>query len=113
MIPGVVGSGTVSVGSTVRAPGETGVVGLVALLFASWVTGRIVAPLKRGELQADLGERGVKGLSPSELWPPGERGDASFPFLESDLKELRSKLGTVEFLFGILGTNGDCSRLEK
>jgi hypothetical protein len=64
----------------------------------------MVAPLKRGELDGDLGERGVKGLSPSELWP-GERGDESFPLFKSDLKELKSKLGTVECRDGMLGDN--------
>lgn len=67
MIPGVVGSAVASVDSAGKVPGETGDVGLVALLLESWVTGRMVAPLKRGELEADLGERGVKGLRPSEL----------------------------------------------
>lgn len=62
--PGVEGSGAVS---AVRLPDEGGIVGLVALVLESWVTGRMVVPLKNGELDPDLGDRGVKGLSPSEL----------------------------------------------
>jgi hypothetical protein len=62
--PGVEGSGAVS---AVRFLGDVGIVGLVALVFESWVTGRMVAPLKNGELDPDLGDRGVDGLSPSEL----------------------------------------------
>jgi hypothetical protein len=41
--------------------------GLLPLLLESWVTGRMVAPLRNGELEDDFGERGVKGLRPSEL----------------------------------------------
>jgi hypothetical protein len=62
--PGVEGSGAVSV---VKLPGEGGIVGLVALALDSCVTGRMVAPLKNGELDPDFGDFGVKGLSPSEL----------------------------------------------
>lgn len=62
--PGVEGS---VFGSAVERPGEVGIIGLVGLLVESWVTGRMVAPLKNGELDTDLGERGVKGLGPSEL----------------------------------------------
>lgn len=32
------------------------------------------------------------------------RGDDSFPLLDSDLNELRSKLGTVECRAGMLGS---------
>jgi hypothetical protein len=104
VIPGVVGSEG-------PAPGESGRVGLVALLSESCVTGRIVAPLKSGELDADLGERGVKGVGPSELWSPGVRGDGAFAFFESILKELRSRLGTVEDRFGMLGDDWTRSRM--
>jgi hypothetical protein len=41
--------------------------GLLPLLLESWVTGRMVEPLRNGELEEDFGERGVKGLRPSEL----------------------------------------------
>jgi len=78
-------------------------VGLVALLSESCVTGRMVAPLKSGELDADLGERGVRGLGPSELWSFGVRGEEILSFLDSVLNELRSRLGTVEVRFGMLG----------
>lgn len=84
-------------------PGEVGKVGLFdLLLLESWVTGRMVAPLKNGELEEDLGERGVRGLGPSELWAPGVSGEAIFTFVWS-VAELRSKLGTVDCLDGILG----------
>lgn len=103
MIPGVKGSATSSVDSTVKAPGEAGVaVGLTSLLSESPVTGRMVEPLRNGELDPDLGDRGVKGLCPSELWPPGERGDESLPLFESDLNELTSRVGKVEFRDGML-----------
>ena len=62
--PGVEGSGAVS---AFKLPGEVGIVGLVALELESCVTGRMVAPLKKGELEPDFGDFGVKGLSPSEL----------------------------------------------
>lgn len=91
--------------SGAKAPGEAGIVGLFTLLFESWVTGRMVAPLKSGELDVDLGDRGVKGLGPSELKAPGERGEESLPLFEFDLDKLRSSLGTVEFRDGILGEN--------
>ena len=84
-------------------PGEVGKVGLFdLLLLESWVTGRMVAPLKNGELEEDLGERGVRGLGPSELWAPGVSGEAIFTFVWS-VAELRSKLGPVDCLDGILG----------
>jgi hypothetical protein len=81
--------------------GESEKVGLVAL-FESCVTGRMVAPLKSGELEADLGERGVWGLGPSELWSFGVRGDEILSFFDSILNELRSRLGTVDARFGML-----------
>lgn len=59
-----------------------------------------MVPLKKGELEDDLGERGVRGLSPSELWPPGDSGDEIFAFVCRE-KELRSKLGTAECRDGI------------
>lgn len=63
--PGVVGS---AAESAAERPGDFGiVVGLVGFWLESWVTGRMVAPLEKGELDEDLGERGVRGLSPSEL----------------------------------------------
>lgn len=63
--PGVDGSGPSSVA---ERPGDLGAItGLLPLLLESWVTGRMVAPLRNGELEADFGERGVKGLRPSEL----------------------------------------------
>lgn len=95
VIPGVKGS-------AVAVSGESGRVGLVALLHESCVTGRMVAPLKSGELDADLGERGVRGLSPSELWPFGVSGEETLSFFDSVLNELRSRLGTVELRFGML-----------
>lgn len=98
--PGVVGS---AADSAAEGPGEVGIVGLVAFWLESWVTGRIVAPLKNGELDADLGERGVKGLGPSELWAPGVRGEESLPLFESELSDLRSRSGTVEFRDGMFG----------
>lgn len=70
------------------------------------MTGRIVAPLENGELDEDLGERGVRGLGPSELWAPGVRGEEILPLLLSDLRDLRSRLGTVEFRDGMLGGHG-------
>lgn len=76
------------------------------------MTGRIVAPLKSGELDADLGERGVKGVGPSELWSPGVTGDETFSFFDSVLHELRSRLGTVEVRFDMLGGNWTQSRMN-
>lgn len=105
MIPGVVGSAE-------PVSGESGRIGLVALLSESCITGRIVAPLKRGELDADLGERGVKGVGPSELWSPGVTGDETFSFFDSVLHELRSRLGTVEVRFDMLGGNWTQSRMN-
>lgn len=81
-------------------------VGLVGFCVESWVTGRMVAPLKNGELDDDLGERGVRGLCPSELWAPGVRGEEILPLFGSDLRDLRSRLGTVEFRDGMLGGHG-------
>lgn len=104
MIPGVVGSAG-------PVPGESARVGLVALLSESCATGRIVAPLKSGELDADLGERGVKGLSPSELCSPGVTGDETFSFFDSVFHELRSRLGTVEARFDMLGGSWTRSRM--
>lgn len=95
MTPGVLGSG---------ALGETGKIGLADLLPKSCVTGRIVLPLVMGELEADLGERGVRGLGPSELWAPGDRGDVIFESVCRE-RELRSKLGTVDCLNGIFDRN--------
>lgn len=71
------------------------------MLLDSCVTGRMVAPLKNGELVDDLGERGVKGLALSELWAPGVSGDEFFAFA-CRVKELRSRLGTADCLEGIL-----------
>lgn len=102
--PGVVSSAAVSV---FEGPGEAGiVVGLVGLSPESWVTGRIVVPLKSGELDPDLGDRGVKGLSPSELCVPGVAGEESLPLLESELTDFRSKFDTWELRVGMLGGNG-------
>lgn len=81
------------------------------------MTGRIVAPLKSGELDSDLGDRGVKGVSPSELCAPGVAGEESLPVFESELTDFSSKLGTLEFRVGMLGGNGghslqlDCQRV--
>lgn len=94
MTPGVVGS------PVEERLGETGNVGLLDLVLESCVTGRMVVPLKKGELDEDLGERGVRGLSPSELWPPGDSGDEIFTFVCRE-NELRSKLGTAECRDGI------------
>lgn len=95
--PGVLGSAAVS--------GETGKIGLVDLLLRSCVTGRIVVPLvKRELLEEDLGERGVRGLGPSELWAPGDSGEEIFGF-ECRVRELRSKFGTADCRNGILGAN--------
>lgn len=81
---------------------ELGKEGLFGLLLESLVTGRIVAPLRNGELDEDLGERDVCGLGPSGLWSPGVNGDDTFTLLDADLDELRSNLGTGEFRAGIL-----------
>jgi hypothetical protein len=88
-------------GSAAKDPGEVGIVGLFTLLL-SWVTGRIVAPLNSGELDADLGEEGDKGLGKSELCAPGVIGDESFPLFESTFNEPKSRLGTVDCREGIL-----------
>lgn len=69
----------------------------------------MLAPLKNGELDPDLGERGVKGLRPSELWAPGVRGEEILPVFEPDSSDLRSRLGTVEFRDGMLATTEDGS----
>ena len=76
--------------------------GLWDLVLESCVTGRMVVlfPLKNGELDEDLGERGVRGLGPSELWALGDSGDEIFKFVCRE-KELRSKLGTAECRDGI------------
>lgn len=100
------------VGSAGPVPGESGRIGLVALVSESCTTGRIVAPLKSGELDADLGERGVKGVGPSELWSPGVTGDETFSFFDLVLHELRSRLGTVEVRFDMLGGNWTRSRMN-
>jgi hypothetical protein len=55
------------VGGSVAIPGDAGKVGLFETELESCVTGRMVAPLKNGELEEDLGECGVRGLRPSEL----------------------------------------------
>ena len=96
-MPGVAGSAEVM-------PGEASNVGLFDLLFESCVTGLIVAPLKNGELDDDFGDRGVRGLGPSELWAPGVSGDEIFASA-CRVEVLRSKLGTVDCLDGILGVN--------
>lgn len=63
--PGVVGS---VAESTAEGLGKVGiVVGPVGFWLESWVTGRMVAPLEKGELDEDLGESGVRGLGVSEL----------------------------------------------
>lgn len=54
-------------GSAEMVVGEAGKEGLLGVGFESCVTGRIVAPLKNGELEEDFGECGVNGLRPSEL----------------------------------------------
>lgn len=59
-----------------------------------------MVPLKNVELEEDLGERGVRGLGPSEL-APGVCGDEDFVLVWS-VEGLRSKLGTVDCLDGIL-----------
>ena len=110
VIPGVAGSAG-------AIPGEVaGNVGLLDLLFESCVTGLIVAPLKKGELDDDLGERGVRGLGPSELWAPGVSGDEIFASA-CRVEVLRSKFGTVDCLVGILSVNrgsaGDPEKLNR
>lgn len=87
-------------GSAVAGPVDVGLLWLLWLLD-SCVTGLIVAPLKNGELDEDLGEWGVRGLGPSELWAPGVSGDEIFAF-PCRVEGLRSKLGTVDCLDGIL-----------
>lgn len=102
--PGVVGS---AVDSAAERPGEVGiVVGLVGFWLESRVTGRMVAPLEKGELDEDLGERGDRELGPSELCAPGDSGEEILPLFVSDLRDLRSRLGTVEFRDGMLGGHG-------
>lgn len=64
-----------------------------------------MAPLNNGELDADFGERGVKGLGRSELGAPGVNGEESLPLLESDFNDPRSRLGTVDCLEGMLGAD--------
>lgn len=88
------------VGGSAARLGETGMVSLSDLLLDSCVTGRMVAPLKKGELDGDLGERGVRGLAPSELWAPGVSGDEIFAFV-CRVEVLRSKFGTVDCRDGI------------
>lgn len=106
---GVVGSAAVE-----RDPGDAERAGLSALFSDSWVTGRMVVPLTNGELEDDFGERGVRGLGPSELWASGVKGDVVFASFGSDLDELRSKLGTVEPLVGMLGVDrGESARPTK
>lgn len=76
------------------------------------MTGRMVVlfPLEKGELEEDLGERGVRGLGPSELWALGDSGDEIFKFVCRE-NELRSKLGTAECRDGILvGVNRGSGR---
>lgn len=70
----------------------------------------MLAPLKNGELDADLGER---GLRPSELWAPGVRGEEILPLFESDLSDLRSRLGRVESRDGMLAITEDGSSKMK
>jgi hypothetical protein len=65
----------------------------------------MVAPLKNGELEEDLGECGVRGLRPSELWAPGVKGEEVFPPAWR-VDELKSRVGTVECLEGILALFG-------
>jgi hypothetical protein len=88
------------VGGSVAAPGEEGKAGLSEVWFESCVTGRIVAPLKNCELDEDLGECGVRGLRPSELWAAGDSGEFFAPACRVD--GLRSKFGMIECLEGIL-----------
>lgn len=92
-------------GSAAKDPGEVGIVGLFTLLL-SWVTGRIVAPLNNGELDADFGEQGVKGLGRSELCALGVMGDESLPLFVSAFNEPRSRLGTVDCREGMLALVG-------
>lgn len=89
-------------GSAATDPGEVGIVGLFTLLL-SWVTGRIVAPLNNGELDADLG---VKGLGRSELCAPGVMGDESLPLFVSAFNEPKSRFGTVDCREGMLALVG-------
>lgn len=88
-------------GSAATDPGEVGIVGLFTLPL-SCVTGRIVTPLNNGELDVDLGDRGVKGLGRSELWAPGVTGEDSLPLFVSVFNDPKSRLGTVDCLEGIL-----------
>lgn len=93
MTPGVLGSVVL---------GEIGRSELAdLLLLKSCVTGRIVVPLVKGGLAEDLG---VRGLCPSELWAPGDRGEEIFE-LSCTERALRSKLGTAECLNGIFDGN--------
>lgn len=96
-----------------EVPGDVERIGLFSLLFAvlseSWVTGRMVVPLTNWKLEDDLGERGVRGLGPSELWAPGVKGDETFASSGSDLNELRSKLDMAESLVGITGVDKGAS----
>lgn len=93
-------------------PGETGRIGLFALLFDSCVTERIVVPLKNVELEEDLGDRGVRGLGPSEL-APGVCGDVVFALIWR-VEGLRSKFGIQDCLDGILDVDrGSDSGVDK
>lgn len=80
--------------------------GFSVLLFDR-VTGRIVVPFINGELGDDLGERGVRGLSPSELIAPGVSGVVLLLPGFSKV-EPKFRLGTTECLVGILDISG-CS----
>ena len=64
-----------------------------------------MAPLNNGELDVDLGDRGVKGLGRSELWAPGVTGEDSLPLFVSVFNEPKSRLGTVDCLEGILNVD--------
>lgn len=62
----------------------------------SWVAGRTAGSVSHGEVGEDIEVWGVNGP-----WPSGVRGEDFFTSL-SKLKELRSRLGTVECLLDIL-----------
>lgn len=112
--PGVLGSGSSSDGD--KAGDLGAIVGLVEAWLESSVTGRMVAPLKNGEVEADRGDRGVSGLRASGLCNPGANEVDILLLLNSTLRDFRSRFGIVELRDGMLGFTeqvGPHPRLSK